>query len=287
MKSDSEAWRGKVVVVTGAGSGLGRSICRHVANHGASLVAADLDLERAQETVAELAPAGRSAIAAAVDVADESQVTALIRRIFDSQGRIDYLFNNAGIAMNGEFQDMTQADFRKIMDVNFWGVIYGCRAVYPLMMQQGSGHIVNVSSMAGLIPGGLMTAYAAAKHAVVGFSYNLRSEARQYGIKVTALCPGYLDTPMHATATNRSAYVQRHDAEYLAKPHPYPSADQAITHMMHGVLRNRAIVVSPRAQLPFWWLFRATPELVPWAWERVIKRIKQKHDVPQDRKSPA
>ena len=123
-----------------------------------------------------------------------------------------------------------------------------------------------------------MTAYAAAKHAVVGFSYNLRAEAHQYGIRVTTLCPGYLDTPMHKSATNVSAYVHTHDVEYLSKPHPYPTADASIDHMMRGVLRNRAIVVSPRIQVPLWWLYRAAPELVPWAWQHMIERIKRKHD---------
>ena len=119
-----------------------------------------------------------------------------------------------------------------------------------------------------------MTGYGAAKHAATGFTLNLRSEARQYGVNVVAVCPGYLDTPMHASAENASGYVRSHDAEYLSRKHHYPSAEKIVRHLVRGVLRNRAVVVSPRAHLPFWWLYRIAPGLVPRAWDVIIRRIK-------------
>jgi len=122
-----------------------------------------------------------------------------------------------------------------------------------------------------------MTSYGAAKHAAVGFSLNLRSEANQYGIKVTALCPGYLETPMHERAENVTDYVVKHDREYLAKKHNYPTAEACVPHMMRNIVRNKAIVVSPRIQVPFWLLYRCFPSLVPWLWTRVIRAIKKRH----------
>lgn len=215
--------QGLVTIVTGAGSGLGRSIC--------------LDAGRR----------GRSS-------SPPTSMTAMVQEVRQRYGHIDFLFNNAGHAQNGEFQDLPMDGFRKVVDVNFWGVVHGTRAVYPIMTEQGHGTIANVMSLAGLIPSGLMTAYGAAKHAATGFTLNLRSEARQYGVHVVAVCPGYLDTPMHETAENVSDYVKSHDTSYRSKTHHYPTPEKVIRHLMRGVRRNRAIVVSPRVHRPFWWL---------------------------------
>ena len=111
---------------------------------------------------------------------------------------------------------------------------------------------------------------------MVGFSTNLRSEARQYGVRVVAICPGYLETPMHARAENVSEFVRTNDKEYLAKKHSYPSAEKVVAHLMRGVLRNRAVVVSPRIQQPFWWLHRLAPGITPRLWATIIRVIKRK-----------
>ncbi len=276
LRGSGTRLRDAVVVVTGAGSGLGRAICRYAADRGAVVVASDVDEASAQETLDLAHSAGARGRAVRTDVANAREVRSMIHAARDTYGRIDYLFNNAGIALNGEFQDTGEADWKTIVDVNLWGVIHGCRAAYPIMMAQGSGHIVNVSSIAGLVPGGLMTAYATTKYAVVGFSTNLRSEARQYGIRVTALCPGYLETPMHASAQNVSDYVESHDARYRSRPHLWPTAEDTVNHMMRGVLRNRAVVVSPRLQAPLWWVHRLIPGALPWFWTWMIGRIKRR-----------
>lgn len=163
-----------------------------------------------------------------------------------------------------------------MMDVNFWGIVYACRAVYPIMMKQGSGHIINVSSFAGLMPGGLMSSYSASKYAAVGFTLNLRSEAKQYGIQVSALCPGYLETPMHRSAVIVTDYYRKHDQEYLQKKHSYPTPEDCINGMMRKVLNNKCIIVSPRKQIPIWWLNRLFPSLGPWIWSKIIQRIKKR-----------
>lgn len=268
---------GKIAIVTGAGSGLGRAIAEYLAKHGAIVVITDINLTSANETLNRINQNGGSGQVIRIDVCDPEAVKKMISITINKYGRIDYLFNNAGAAINGEFKDMTLEHWHKMMDVNFWEIIYGCKLVYPIMIKQGKGHIVNIASFAGLMPGGLMTSYSSSKHAAVGFTLNLRSEAKQYGIQVTALCPGYLETPMHESALNITDYVIEHDIKYRQKKHNYPTAEACINRMMRGVLRNKCIVVSPRIQIPFWWLYRIFPSFVPWAWSKIIRGMKKQY----------
>jgi NAD(P)-dependent dehydrogenase (short-subunit alcohol dehydrogenase family) len=268
----------KIVIVTGAGSGLGRAIAHYCAQKGADVVVTDIDITAANETLRRMKEKGGNGTILHVDVSKVEEVEKMIAFTIEKYGRIDFLFNNAGAAINGEFIDMTLEHWRKMMDVNFWSIIYACKTVYPIMIKQGAGVIVNVASFAGLMPGGLMTGYSTSKHAAVGFTLNLRSEAKQYGIKVIALCPGYLETPMHESALNVSDYVIAHDEKYRAKEHNWPKPEDCIHHMMRGVMKNKGIVVSPRKQMPFWWLYRLFPSLVPWIWSKVIKNMKKQHE---------
>lgn len=269
--------KGKTAIVTGAGSGIGRAIAEYLARNGATVVVTDINIDSANETFNRIIENGGNGLVLQVDVCDVDAVEKMISVTFEKYGRIDFLFNNAGTAINGEFKDMTLEHWHKIMDVNFWGIIYGCRAVYPVMMNQGNGHIINVASFAGLMPGGLMTSYSAAKHAAVGFTLNLRAEAKQYGICVTALCPGYLETPIHASTLNVTDYVAEHNKKYLQKKHNFPKPEDCINHMMRGVMKNKCIVVSPRTQVPFWWLYRLFPSFVPWIWSKIIRSIKKQY----------
>lgn len=270
-----ENMNGKVAIITGAGSGLGRVIAEYFAHKGAIVIVADINRTSANETVRRIRQKGGEGDAIVADVGNAEDVDKMISDINNKYGRIDFVFNNAGAAINGEFKDMTLEHWQKMMDVNFWGIVYACRSIYPIMIKQGYGHIVNVASFAGLMPGGLMISYSTSKYAAVGFTLNLRSEAKQYGIKVTALCPGYLETPIHETAQNVSDYVIEHDKKYRAKSHHWPKPEDCIDHMMRGVLKNKCLVVSPRAQIPFWWLSRLFPSAVPWIWSKTIDRIKK------------
>jgi NAD(P)-dependent dehydrogenase (short-subunit alcohol dehydrogenase family) len=124
-----------------------------------------------------------------VDVSRRDEGEALVTETRASLGRIDLMVNNAGMGLDGEFRDMRLDQWERVVEVNLWGVVYGTHDGYPVMIEHGFGQIVSVASLAGLMPGGLMTSYVAAKHAVVGLTLGLRAEARQYGIKVNALCP--------------------------------------------------------------------------------------------------
>jgi NAD(P)-dependent dehydrogenase (short-subunit alcohol dehydrogenase family) len=265
----------KIAIVTGGGSGIGRSICTYLAERGAHVVAADRNPEAAAGTVALIRSTGGSAETQRVDVSDPGEVESLIHGAASRYGRIDYLFNNAGIGVNGEFQDLTMEHLQSVMQVNFWGTIYGCRSVYPIMQKQGFGHIVNTASLAGLIPGGLTSIYSASKHAVVGFSLTLRAEARQYGVKVSTLCPGYMRTNIQKTTENVSAYLNSERNRKMNAEMRFPTPEECIDRMMRGVRRNRGIVVTPVKHKIYWWLHRVAPGFIPNMFHRIIGMMKK------------
>lgn len=185
---------GAVAWVTGAGSGIGRSLCGALAERGATVVATDIDADGV-ETTAEANPA--SVLARRVDVSDADAVAASIENTVHDFGRIDLVFNNAGIVGPiGESRLFQAHHWNDVLDVNLRGVINGVTAAYPIMIEQGGGQIVNTASAAGLAPTAGVVAYATTKHAVVGLSRSLRVEAAAHGVGVTVLCPGALETPI-------------------------------------------------------------------------------------------
>lgn len=278
MKATMKGFEGKIAIVTGGGSGIGRTICLYLAERGAHTVVADRNLEGAQETESLIRSAGGSAESLRVDVADQGNMESLIQGMATRHGRIDYLFNNAGVGINGEFQDLTMEHLRSVMDVNFWGMIYGCRSVYPVMRKQGFGHIINTASLAGLIPGGLTSIYSASKHAVVGFSLTLRAEAKQYGIKVSALCPGYMRTNIQKTTENVSGYMNSEKNRKMNAGMKFPAPEDCINQMMRGVRRNRGIIVTPLKHKIYWWIHRIAPEFIPSMFHRIIGMMKSQGD---------
>ena len=181
-------------MITGGASGIGAALGRELASRGAAVILADRQEEEANAVASEITATGGKASATAFDVRDPDAFDSSVQRVVEEHGRIDYLFNNAGIGVGGPFEDHTLDDWRYIMDVNVMGVIHGVRAVYPKMQQQGFGHIVNTASMAGQMPTPGLAAYGTTKHAVVGLSRSLRVEAEEHGVRVGAFCPGVIRT---------------------------------------------------------------------------------------------
>jgi len=233
----------KVAIVTGGASGIGKEICLYLAKKGAKVVVADINYEMAKEVESIIIQEGGEAKATKVDVSNSAEIEEMIQEIYQQYSKIDLLINNAGIGINGEFQDMNLDGWKRIFDINFWGVLFGTHYVYPIMMKQGFGQIVNVSSLAGLLPAGLMTSYVASKHSVVGFTLSLRSEAKQYGIKVNALCPGFIETPIHNASPNVSDFL---NSDKNKRPkNKYPTAKECVNLMMKGIEKDKAIIISP------------------------------------------
>lgn len=184
---------GRTALVTGAGSGIGRALACELARRGYLVHATDIDGERAARTAALAGAGARSGL---LDVRDAAAFAACVAGIVAEHGRLDMLVNNAGIPISGEVQDLSLAHWDRAIDINLRGVVHGVAAAYPDMRRRGSGTIVNVASIAGLSPGALGVPYATTKHAVVGLSRSLRLEAERYGVRVSALCPGAVETPI-------------------------------------------------------------------------------------------
>ncbi|GLZ39866.1 SDR family oxidoreductase [Actinokineospora sp. NBRC 105648] len=202
-----EGFTNRLVVITGAGRGIGRATALAFAERGAEVVVADVDLDAARRTAADIGPA---AYPYRVDVADEEAVRRFAEDVVDEHGVPDVVVNNAGIGMAGPFLDTTAADWRRVVDVNLLGVANGCRVFGALMAEAGEGgHIVNLSSAAAYTPSRAMSAYAASKAAVLMLSDCLRAELADHGIGVSAVCPGIVATDI----TNTTRFTGTDDVE--------------------------------------------------------------------------
>ncbi|MFH9551038.1 SDR family oxidoreductase [Streptomyces sp. NPDC017435] len=198
----AERFGGQLVLLTGAASGIGRATAFAFAEAGARVIAVDRDAQGAADTAERCRLIGAAgAWAEAVDVSDERAMEKLAERVLAQHGVVDVLVNNAGIGMSGSFFDTTSEDWRKILDVNLWGVIHGCRLFGRLMAERGQGgHIVNTASAAAYLPSRTLPAYSTSKAAVLMLSECLRAELAGQDIGVTAICPGLVRTNITATA---------------------------------------------------------------------------------------
>ena len=198
MSNDIE---GKVVVITGASSGMGEAAARHLVAQGASVVLGARRIERLQSLADELNNQGGKALAVETDVTDPNQVQRLVDEAVQRYGRVDVIINNAGLMPHSPLERRKIDDWNRMIDVNIKGVLYGIAAVIPYMKEQKSGHIINVSSVAGhkIRAGGVV--YAATKHAVRVISEGLRQEVKPYSIRTTVISPGAVDTELPGSAT--------------------------------------------------------------------------------------
>ena len=185
----------KVAVVTGASSGIGEAIAVRLAAEGAIVILAGRD-EGRLDAATKKCPGGR-AWSFRCDVTDERQVTEFARAVHQRHGAIDLLVNNAGVVMSGLLVDVESSDWRRLFDVNVMGVVLGCRAFLPRMIERGTGgHVVNMASAAGIVGPYGMSTYAATKFAVAGLTESLRFEMKRHRIGVSLICPSYVDTPL-------------------------------------------------------------------------------------------
>jgi len=201
MLGRMEELAGKVAVITGAGSGMGRAFARRFAAAGMDLVLADIGGGPLSEAVDEARAAGVRAIGVRTDVSDGAQMDALAAAAFAEFERVNVVCNNAGVAMGGPVQTHTHEQWRWITDVNVWGVVHGVEVFVPRLLAAGRpAHIVNTSSFAGLVPNHLIAAYCMTKYAVMGLSECLARELKPAGIGVSVLCPMIVDTPLPTTS---------------------------------------------------------------------------------------
>ncbi|SDY00956.1 NADP-dependent 3-hydroxy acid dehydrogenase YdfG [Geodermatophilus africanus] len=260
----------RIAIVTGGASGIGRALGAALVRRGDRVVLADVDGDAASAVAEQLDATGPGeATAAAVDVRDADAVRTLVTGTAERDGRLDLLFNNAGLGIGGATEELTPAHWDRTLDVNLRGVLHGVQAAYPLMLRQGHGHIVNTASLAGLLPMPGSAPYATTKWAVVGLSLSLRAEGAARGVRVSVVCPGGVDTPILDKGVPadlpRVPSIEAIDARAvitrLSGGRLY-GADALAADVLRGVDRNRAMVVAPRQARAMWRLMRLSPSLV-------------------------
>jgi NADP-dependent 3-hydroxy acid dehydrogenase YdfG len=266
---------GKIAFVTGGASGIGAALATRLSYEGAEVWIADRQIGPAQELAQRINSAGATAHALELDVRNYASFERAIAEAVQQSGRIDYLFNNAGIAVGGEVDSYTLDDWNDVFDVNLRGVVHGIQAVYPTMIRQHSGHIVNTASGAGLFTSPGMVSYTATKHAVVGISKALRVEAERHGVQVSVLCPGAIRTPILT-----GGKYGRHDAsaEQLVKfwePFRPMAPEKFAERALAAVLRGEAIIVVPAWWKTLWYLERLSPALSMRAARLTLKRMRE------------
>ena len=257
-------------IITGGASGIGRTMALELVNRGCTVILADRQIVLAEELAASIVADGGNAWARELDVCDYPAVQALVDETVAKTGRLDYMFNNAGIAVGGMTHDLEVDDWDISIDVNIRGVTNGVQACYKLMVAQGFGHIVNTASMAGLIPSTNAVPYSTSKFAVVGLSQALRIEAEYRGVRVSALCPGAIQTPILTGGEFGklgSGITKEQVTKFWSAFNPMP-ADEFAREAIDQVAKNLPLII-----VPGWW-GRAylTFRLLPRLWYRWSKK---------------
>lgn len=269
--------RGKVVFITGAASGIGEALAVALAAQGARLVLADIDDARLQALAARLGSGGEVE-AHVLDVTDADAFAARVADLVARLGRLDVIFNNAGTAVSGDARDLDVARWKRIVDVNLMGVIHGTDAAFRVMAaQRGGGHIVNIASLAGLTAFPTNAPYCATKHAVVGMSLALRIEGEDLGVRVSVVCPGFVETNIF-TASEAVNVPQEQLIGNI--PLPKVSATEAAERILEGVARNRAVIIFPAYARIMWWLNRLSPWFGVPLGRRLVRDFRKLRRVP-------
>jgi NAD(P)-dependent dehydrogenase (short-subunit alcohol dehydrogenase family) len=270
---------GKIAFVTGGASGIGAALTTKLVDGGAEVWIADRQIDAAQELAQRLSSGGAKAHAIELDVRSYPSFERAVAEAVQQSGRIDYLFNNAGIGVSGEVDSYTLDDWNDVFDVNLRGVAHGIQAVYPIMIRQHSGHIVNTASMAGLVATPGLGSYTATKHAVVGISKALRVEAERHGVQVSVFCPGVIRTPMMTGGQyGRMNITGLSDEEVLKKfwERLRPMAPEKFAERaLRAVLRGDAIIVVPAWWKAWWYLERLSPALSMRFAKVSLKRLRE------------
>jgi NAD(P)-dependent dehydrogenase (short-subunit alcohol dehydrogenase family) len=260
----------KIAIITGAASGIGLALSGELCAQGAVVIMADKDAAGLAAAVTALGEDGRPVVHAVVDVTNAAAVSRLITDVVARNGKLDFLFNNAGIGVVGDARDLSLDDWRTVIETNLFGTVHGVAAAYPVMVKQGFGHIVNTASMAGLVPSPGEISYAASKYAVVGLSESLRIEAGDLGVKVSVVCPGLINTPLL-----RNIKLVGIDRQQLLKMLPeLMTPERCARKILRGVERNKPIIIVTSMAWWFWRINRISPGLMRWIWRGFLRKVR-------------
>lgn len=273
----TEDLSGSVAFVSGGASGIGTALATKLVERRCEVWIADRQIGAAEQLAENLNSRGAGkAHATELDARSYPSFEHAVAQAMYQSGRIDYLFNNAGIGVGGEVDSYALDDWYDVFDVNLRGVVHGIHAVYPIMIEQGFGHIVNTASLAGLVTTVGQASYAATKHAVVAISKTLRVEAKRHNIRVSVLCPGAIRTAIltggeygRNDGVSEAQLLRRAEAARPMAPDAF--AERAL----RAVFRGDAIIVLPTWWKAVWYLERVSPTLSMRAANVMLKRIRE------------
>lgn len=248
----------RTAIVTGAASGIGRALCRLLSASGATVHALDFNEEGLLSLLKESSGPGVIHVAR-LDVLDREAYARVIEVVRKTSGSIDFLFNNAGVTQLGEAQNIPFDRWKWVLDINLMGVINGTQLVYPIMISQGGGHIINTSSVAGATGYATAAAYTASKSAVLEFTRSLRAEAKAYGVKVSAACPSYVSSGIF---TQERIVGADCDAMIRDLPVKMMTPEVAAIGFLKGVIARKETIVFPFSARLLWAMSCWTPSLI-------------------------
>jgi NADP-dependent 3-hydroxy acid dehydrogenase YdfG len=262
-----ECYRGKVALVTGAGSGIGLALTEGLAAAGARVYA----IECEQEALVRCEAAAGTVVGCRLDVTEWEAYQELVRVILEEEGAIDHLFNNAGVTLLGEAHKVEFERWKWLLDTNVMGVVNGIALVYPGMAERGGGHIVNTASIAGGTGYATAAAYTASKACVLEITRSLRAEARGLGVRVSAACPGYVRTGIFRQERTVGADVEEVMDDF---PTGMLEPDEAGVRILTGVARGRETIVFPLSARFFWALAAWAPALLRPVQRRLLRQFR-------------
>lgn len=268
---------GKRAVVTGAGSGIGRALALQLNAVGCQLWLSDINEASLAETVASLTDPHTPCTATVLDIADHPALQRWAAEVAAATDRIELLVNNAGVALMANAEETRKEDFRWLMEINFWGVVHGCQSFLPLLKQAERSHLVNISSVFGLIGVPTQSAYNAAKFAVRGYSEALRQEMELSGSPVRVCCvhPGGIDTSIARNARNADPAATAETQQAQFAPHARTSPEEAARQLLRAAERGQPrLLIGVDARL-IDWISRLFPTGYPRFFRRQVNDLKQ------------
>lgn len=248
----------KRALITGAASGLGQEFARQLAQKGWRLFIADINESALREEEQILQAMGTTVISTVINVADHKEIDAAAERVKQEWGGLDILFNNAGVAGAGEMESLPLEEWKRLLDIDLWSVIYGCRAFIPMMKEQGGGYIVNTASSAGTLSGAQMANYNVAKAGVISLSETLKVELSPFNIGVTVICPTVFKTNLDASMKTGTAFERNLQRQVIESK---ISSKDITDHTFRKMQKNKLYVMTQTDARIGWRFKRYFPEL--------------------------
>ncbi|MET0389537.1 MAG: SDR family oxidoreductase [Polyangiales bacterium] len=264
----------RVAVVTGAGSGIGRAVSVLLAERGCRVALADVNQAGLEETERQVRAKNATASVHHVDVSDRARMQSFAAEVVQKHGTVNVLINNAGVSVNGKFMDQSLDDFEWLMGINFWGVVYGCKFFLPHLLSAEEGHIVNISSVFGLLGVPQQSSYCASKFAVRGFTESLHSELKGTRVGITTVHPGGIATNIAAASrVTGDEQIHKSHARAVKAFRKMMPPEQAAAQIVRGITENRPRVLITRETHLLDFAKRVAPvssnRIVDWGFKRL------------------